>query len=496
MILDPQRSFGEVMFGRAQLGNRRRTQRLAALTDQLCKHPGGSLPEKLQSPKDLKALYRLCDRPEVTHAALLTSLRQAVLDDVAVRDDDTILILHDASELDYSTHKSLAGKIGQVGRGFKHGYICHNSLAVTAAGREVLGLVGQILHRRVRAPKNEALPERRARQSRESRLWLLGTQGLPADKRLVDVADQGADTFEFLEHEVRSGRRFVIRAHHARKANVGHAVGHAVGHTAATKSTVAKSTVAKSTVAKSTVAKSTVQHCARSQPAIGGRTLKVAAQPRKGRRRARPARWSHLLISATPLLVQPPHAKHGDHGRAPLPMWVVRVWEPHPSKDADAIEWLLLTNEPVADLADAERVIGWYQTRWVIEELHKAMKTGCEVEQMQFTEPERLEPAIVLLTTVATTLLNLRAASQMPDAHTRAAHTLIDSAYVEVLSAWRYGAVKNLTVHEFFFALARLGGHQNRRNDKRPGWLILWRGWTTLQAMLAGTEINRGRKCG
>ena len=468
MILDPQRSFGEVMFGRAQLGDRRRTQRLVALTDQLCKHPGGSLPEKFKSPKDLKALYRLCDRPEVTHEALLTSIRQAVLDDVATRDEDTILILHDASELDYSTHKSLAGKIGQVGRGFKHGYICHNSLAVTAAGREVLGLVGQILHRRVRAPKNEALPERRARQSRESRLWLLGTQGLPADKRLVDVADQGADTFEFLEHEVRSGRRFVIRAHHARKANVGHAV----------------------------AAKSTVQHCARSQPASGGRTLKVTAQPRKGRRRARPARWSHLLISATPLLVHPPHAKHGDHGRAPLPMWVVRVWEPHPPKNADAIEWLLLTNEPVADLADAERVIGWYQTRWVIEELHKAMKTGCQVEQMQFTDPERLEPAIVLLTTVATTLLNLRAASQLPDAHTRAANTLIDSAYVEVLSAWRYGAVKSLTVHEFFFALARLGGHQNRRHDKRPGWLILWRGWTTLQAMLAGTEINRGRKCG
>jgi hypothetical protein len=79
MLLDPDRSFGEVMFGRAQLGDRRRTQRLVALTDQLCKHPGGSLPEKLKSPKDLKALYRLCHRPEVTHTALLTSARQAVI---------------------------------------------------------------------------------------------------------------------------------------------------------------------------------------------------------------------------------------------------------------------------------------------------------------------------------------------------------------------------------------------------------------------------------
>ena len=147
-------------------------------------------------------------------------------------------------------------------------------------------------------------------------------------------------------------------------------------------------------------------------------------------------------------------------------------------------------------LADADRVIGWYQTRWVIEEFHKAIKTGCRVEGLQFTATKRLEPMIALLSTVATTLLNLRAASQLPDAQTRRANSLIDSAYVEVLSAWRYDEVRNLTVHEFFFALARLGGHQNRRSDKRPGWLILWRGWTTLQAMLEGAETNRHRKCG
>src|SRR6266404_7258355 len=73
------RSFGEVMFGRTVLGDQRRTRRLVQLTDLLCKHPGGTLPEKLKSPKDLKALYRLCDCDTVTHQALLGSIRQAVL---------------------------------------------------------------------------------------------------------------------------------------------------------------------------------------------------------------------------------------------------------------------------------------------------------------------------------------------------------------------------------------------------------------------------------
>ncbi|MBL4883480.1 MAG: IS4 family transposase, partial [Planctomycetaceae bacterium] len=47
---------------------------------------------------------------------------------------------------------------------------------------------------------------------------------------------------------------------------------------------------------------------------------------------------------------------------------------------------------------------------------------------------------------------------------------------------WRYRKDKDLTIHEFYMALARLGGHQNRKSDHRPGWLILWRGWTKLQA--------------
>jgi len=54
-----------------------------------------------------------------------------------------------------------------------------------------------------------------------------------------------------------------------------------------------------------------------------------------------------------------------------------------------------------------------------------------------------------------------------------------------------------LTVHEFFLALARLGGHQNRKSDHRPGWLVLWRGWTKLNAMRHGYDVAMlANKCG
>jgi hypothetical protein len=65
-----------------------------------------------------------------------------------------------------------------------------------------------------------------------------------------------------------------------------------------------------------------------------------------------------------------------------------------------------------------------------------------------------------------------------------------------VLSHWRRRELRPLSIHDFFYALARLGDHQNRRSDHRPGWLILWRGWTRLQSMSHGYEAAQRQKSG
>jgi hypothetical protein len=299
-------------------------------------------------------------------------------------------------------------------------------------------------------------------------LWLRGTEHLPKDTKLIDVADQGSDTFEFLEHEFHSGRRFVLRACKVRKVYAGH---EAIGP------------------------RRYLKQYAHRLPELGRLTMDVQAQRGRSKRKARKA--AEFLVRGGPVLVCPPHAKHGHHGDQPLPLYVVEVAEVDPPAGEKAIEWTLLSNEPVRTFEDAQRVSGWYERRWIVEELHKAKKTGCRIEDMQFTTVARLEPAIALLSVVAVTLLNLRDASRRPDARARRATTLLATEYVEVLSIWRYRKKRNdLTVHEFFFALARLGGHQNRKRDHRPGWLVLWRGWTKLQAMLDGYDAAKQMKCG
>jgi hypothetical protein len=56
-----------------------------------------------------------------------------------------VLILHDTTELDFTQRHSLEG-VGQIGNGFHRGWLCHNSLAIVASSREVVGLTSQILH--------------------------------------------------------------------------------------------------------------------------------------------------------------------------------------------------------------------------------------------------------------------------------------------------------------------------------------------------------------
>jgi len=459
-----QESLGHAMFGHAELGDARRTARLVTTFDQLCRHPGGTLPDKISSPADLKALYRLCDGAQVTHAALITALRLYTLLRIA-RHAGAVLVLHDATELDYSSLASLALDLGQIGEGHGRGYICHNVLAVDAATGEVLGLLDQILHRRDEVPEDETLAEHRDRETRESLLWVNGTAHLPASTQLIDVADQGAGTFEFLEHEFKSGRRFVIRDGKVRKVYAGH---------------------------RREGQQKYLRQYARSLPELGRFTMDV--QPQKGRKARDEAEF---VLRGGAVLVLPPHAKYGHHGRDPLPLYVVCVSEVKPPKGEKPIEWILLTNEPVLTAEDAQRVVAWYERRWIVEEYHKGMKTGCQIEDLQFTAVERLEPAIALLSAVALTLLNLRDASRRLDAHTRRAATVVAAEYVEVLSLWRHGKIRrDWTIHDFFFALARLGGHQNRKRDHRPGWLVLWRGWSKLQLMLEGYRAAQHKKCG
>jgi hypothetical protein len=466
------RSFGQEHFGDAYLGDDRRTRCLVELADRFLAHPSGTLPHKCKCPNALRRCYDLMKTPAVTHQAVLQPHVRRTLRLVR-QQTGVVLFLHDLTELDYSGLTSLHGQLGQIGKGFGHGYQCHNSLAVLPGGRTVLGLVGQILHVRPRVPKDETASQRRDRQTRESLLWLQGVDDVVEAQRrcrradgapdapasapvVVDVADRASDTFEFLDHEDLLGRQYVLRSKHNRVMAAGH---------------------------DGTGDEALLHDHLSTLPAQGlSRTIHLSERDGQAARMATVS----LAWAAVTLLL--PTNQRGHYRRQPLTVWAVRVWEPVPPPDVEAVCWFLLTNVATRTVEQAWEKVEWYCCRWVIEEFHKAQKTGCGIEDPQFTQASRLQPVIALLSVVAVQLLSLRDLSRDERLAALPATSVLDEEYVDVLSGWRHGERRALTVREFFLALARLGGHQNRKGDGAPGWLVLWRGWLDLARMVQGAR--------
>jgi len=164
----------------------------------------------------------------------------------------------------------------------------------------------------------------------------------------------------------------------------------------------------------------------------------------------------------------------------------VCVWEVAAPDDEDRLEWILLCDADVADFAQARECVLQYSTRWVIEEYHKAIKTGLGAERLQLESAERLFAAIAIMSVVALRLIALRERLRRhPDAE--AAQSGLSPLELEVL---REQSGRRLsTVREVALAIGRLGGHLNRTKDGLPGWQTLWHGMNALYALVEGVLI-------
>jgi hypothetical protein len=390
------------------------------------------------------------------------------------RREGVVLLVHDSTELDYTHVSALREQLGQIGNGGGRGYVCHNSLAVTPSG-EVLGLAGQVLHRRRVVPRGEKPSAKRRHPDRESRLWPRGCEAVgpapsgPKAPLWVDVCDRGADTTEFIEYEVRNGRHFVIRLAKDRNLDGDDHVG--------------PDRVHRKLLAY-----------ARDLPPMGARALAVPA----GAGRSKP-RTATVSVSAGPLALRAGRFARGECAGLPLDLWVIHVLEADPPPGVRPLEWVLLSDLPADTFEKACERSDWYACRPLVEDYHKGLKTGVGVGLLQLEDAGRLEPVIGLLSVVAAVLLQLRHAARQADADVTPAAALVPPLYVRVLSGHLrkpYGGPRDdLTVRQFLYGVARLGGHLGRKNDGPPGWLTLWRGWSQLQRMVEGAQAVRRGEC-
>lgn len=454
--------FGLEHFGECVFGDKRLTTRAVITGNALMRHPGGTLPAKLPKAQ-LCGFYDFANNVKVNHDNVLACHCRRTRAQMQ-QCPGTVLIIHDTTEGDYSGLD--IADLGQIGNGWCRGLLIHNVLAVDYGKREALGLAGQIVQARRHVKKNESVKASREHPQRESRLWPKGVEAVgrpPEGAVWVNLMDRGGDSFESLDRQQQLGQFYLVRSRTNRNVRVTDAAGRSV--------------------------RRKLHDWARKLPTLGERNVEVEGN---GRQQARTAR---VRVAAGPVQLQVPHVKYGQHGREPLAAWVIHVKELEAPAGQEPLEWILLTNRPAATRAEAWERVDWYACRPIVEEFHKAQKTGCGMELPQFTTRKALEVVIAMVSVVAVQLLRLRDLSRQDDG--RPAREVVDEEYVEALSLWRWKEARmDLSAREFLYALARLGGHLGRSGDRPPGWLVLWRGWTELQRLVEGLRLARLKRRG
>ncbi len=213
----------------------------------------------------------------------------------------------------------------------------------------------------------------------------------------------------------------------------------------------------------------------RAMPVLGQTQLWIA--PKAGRA----GRWATLDLSCGAVTIWSPQMHRTGHA---LRCWAVRVWEASAPEGCEPIEWMLLCSEPATTLKDALRMTQYYALRWLIEQYHQCLKSGCKVEERQLESRERLEPLIGMLAVVAVRLLQLKNDARLtPD---KPAIQCVPDELVQTLARVLKVKPAQLSVRRFTHEAARLGGFIGRKSDGEPGWLTLWRGWHELTLIHAG----------
>ncbi len=149
---------------------------------------------------------------------------------------------------------------------------------------------------------------------------------------------------------------------------------------------------------------------------------------------------------------------------------------------------MLLTTEIVADAQMAAKILRWYSYRWRVEEYHKILKSGCQVERYRLAA-DGMKTLLGFLSVIAVELLQLTYLHRTQP--TATAISVLNSVQLEVLKAKSPKLPKVLTVSWAVVAVARLGGYLEHRRQTPIGIQVLWRGWSKLHDLCAGWQLAR-----
>lgn len=464
-VLDP-REWALANFGDCHFGDKRLTDRLVNYAESAAVRPDESTPHQTQCWKDCKATYRLMSNNKVSYQEIIRPHCERTR---SRADSGVWLSICDTTELSFSLKRKIRG-LKPVGDGIGQGFFLHSSLFVSDDTGEIAGLAAQDLYYRIKAPKGESSWQRKKRR-RESEVWgrVVDEIGKPRpNARIIHVCDRGADDFEFYCHALSAQTGWIVRVKNKTRS-------------------ICRADNLRSNVPESKQ-KSQLNDLLEELPVVGTYELAVKANKKQV------ARTAKLAISCTNIWMPRPTSnspwvkKNGPHW---IRMGVVRAREIKAPKRQEPLDWILYTDEPMQTLKDCWRALGRYEQRPIVEDYHKAAKTGAQIENRLYRKNKRLERVIGVLAVTAVRILQMRTVARVDPE--RLARKVVPKRWIACLcvikrhqdtNACHHWNPTTLTIRDFMRGVAMMGGFLGRKSDGEPGWITIWRGVKELLIIL------------
>ncbi|MFZ9596083.1 MAG: IS4 family transposase [Bdellovibrionia bacterium] len=455
-----------------RFGDQRLDERLLKVGEKLLEKPSLSLNRGQGDWAASKAAYRFFENDKVEVEPLLQVHVSRTRDRIN-ESGRTILAIQDTTTFDYSNFESTEG-LSEIYRNERtwegseggQGLLVHSTFAVTTDGLP-LGLLDQnIFTHSKKAEKRDHknIPI----ENKESYRWItpiMKTAMLFSDpKNIVHVCDREGDIFELFYYAEKKNVKYLIRA----------AKDRVVGHRFKGWSTIKNKN-------------KTLWELMEEQATAGNLVVEI---PKQKNREAREALCEVRFLKT---VYTPSYRTSGARSEPLSQVEVFAIWiiERSLPPGIKALEWMLLTNLPVESLEQAIEKVFWYRQRWRIEDYHKVLKSGCNIEKKRLNHIEKLRPLITLMSIVAFRIYWMTWVARVSP--TEDCRVVLSESEWKALYCFRNRTKilpeKIPDLQEAIRWIAMLGGFLGRKGDGKPGATTLWRGWQRLREITEAWEV-------
>ena len=450
-------------------GDKRLDNRFVTVATNGLENPAARISHASGGWPAAKGAYRLFNNPKLDRDEIFRCHQESTIS--RLKNQKIVLAIQDSTYLDFSNHTKLKGK-GPIGTRQQNltGYVMHSTLAVTPEGFSA-GLLTHDLWARTEFKENPKARNRKLPvEEKESYKWIQALEEIHAlnleDIEIITLCDREADFYDFFEAVERLTEKVIIRARYDREI-------------------VEKQDGEDGENEKN---KKSMWDFMHGQPVCFKESVEVARNhvhiKGKNKREFKEYRVAEVEVRMGQVTFYPPS---NSKQRKTVTCNLVFIKEVNAPEGSIPLEWMLMTNLPISSKEEVAKIIEYYRLRWMIEEYHKILKTGCAIEDCLLEDTEAMFRYITLFSIIAWRLFWLTRLQRInPEAPCTQGVTEYEwkAAYC-YLYRTKTPPTKEPTIREVVVWIARLGGFLARKSDGEPGIITVWRGWTRLQDIVA-----------